>query len=46
MDEVAKYNREGWEDLEGDASAPPGTWDHFKRIAPSFSLWAAYRPDV
>jgi SAM-dependent methyltransferase len=35
-----------WEDLDGDPTAPPGTWDHFKRIAPSFSLWAAHRPGV
>ena len=36
-----------WEDLGVDADAAPGTWEHFKRIAPpGFSLWAAYRPDV
>jgi SAM-dependent methyltransferase len=36
-----------WEELCEDTDAPPGTWEHFKRIVPpGFSLWAAYRPDV
>lgn len=35
-----------WEDVGADASAAPGTWEHFKRVAPDFSLWAAYRPDA
>lgn len=36
-----------WEESGEDADAPPGTWEHFKRIAPpGFSLWAAYRPEV
>ncbi len=36
-----------WEDLCEQADAPPGTWEHLKRIVPpSFFLWATYRPDV
>jgi SAM-dependent methyltransferase len=36
-----------WEDLGGDADAAPGTWEHFKRIAPpAFSVWCRYRPEV
>jgi SAM-dependent methyltransferase len=36
-----------WEDLCEDADAPPGTWEHFKRVAPpGFSVWAAHRPDL
>lgn len=35
-----------WEDVGEDEAAPPGTWEHFKRFAPSFSLWAARRPEA
>ncbi len=36
-----------WEDLCEDAAAPPGSWEHFKRIAPpGFALWATHRPDA
>jgi SAM-dependent methyltransferase len=36
-----------WEDLGGDADAAPGTWEHFKRVAPpGFSLWGRYLPEV
>lgn len=36
-----------WEELGEDADAPPGTWEHLKRIVPpAFSLWATRRPDV
>jgi hypothetical protein len=33
-------------DFYPDASAEPGTWDHFTAIAPPWlTLWASYRPD-
>jgi len=33
-----------WEEM-GDASAQPGTWDHFKAVAPPWlTIWATYRP--
>jgi len=36
-----------WEEIGADPDAAPGTWDHFKLIAPpGFSLWGRYRPDV
>ena len=36
-----------WEDPPGDLEAKPGSWEHFKAIAPPWlSLWAWYRPDV
>ena len=36
-----------WEDVAENADAAPGTWEHFKLIAPpGFSLWGRYRPDA
>jgi SAM-dependent methyltransferase len=36
-----------WEEESEDQTAAPGTWDHFKLIAPaSFTIWCALRPDV
>lgn len=36
-----------WEEETEDRSAAPGTWDHFRLIAPpSFTIWAALRPGV
>jgi SAM-dependent methyltransferase len=36
-----------WEELGTDADAAPGTWEHFKRIAPpGFTLWGRLRPDA
>jgi SAM-dependent methyltransferase len=35
------------EELSADPSAEPGTWEHFKSIAPPWlTIWAAYRPYV
>jgi SAM-dependent methyltransferase len=34
-----------WEDDKGDAAAPPGSWEHFKAVAPrTLTLWARYQP--
>lgn len=36
-----------WEEVGEDPAAAPGTWEHFKLIAPpGFTLWGRYRPDV
>ena len=36
-----------WEDDRGDAGVEPGSWEHFKAIAPPWlTFWAAYRPNV
>lgn len=36
-----------WEELTNDPNAQPGTWEHFKFIAPPWlTIWAWYRPDV
>jgi SAM-dependent methyltransferase len=36
-----------WEDQSNDLHAEPGTWEHFKSIAPPYlTFWARYRPDV
>jgi len=36
-----------WEDTSEDPNAEPGTWEHFKSIAPPLlAFWAAYRPDM
>lgn len=36
-----------WEDETEDPDAAPGTWDHFKLIAPAgLTIWCALRPDV
>jgi SAM-dependent methyltransferase len=36
-----------WEEESEDRTAAPGTWDHFRLIAPaSFTIWGALRPDV
>jgi hypothetical protein len=36
-----------WEDTGGDPDAQPGTWEHFKSIAPPFiAFWTCYRPDL
>lgn len=36
-----------WEHTSDEPDAEPGTWDHFKSIAPPFlTFWACYRPDV
>ncbi|HEX6287550.1 MAG TPA: class I SAM-dependent methyltransferase [Herpetosiphonaceae bacterium] len=36
-----------WEELSGDPQAQPGTWEHFKAIAPPWlTCWAAYRPGL
>jgi SAM-dependent methyltransferase len=35
-----------WEDTGKDPNAEPGTWEHYKSIAPPFiGFWACYRPD-
>jgi SAM-dependent methyltransferase len=35
------------EEIGTDTNAEPGTWEHFKLIAPpGFSLWSKYRPDI
>ncbi|MCC6458595.1 MAG: class I SAM-dependent methyltransferase [Caldilineaceae bacterium] len=35
------------EDVGQDPTAPPGSWNHFKRIAPPYlTLWARYRPEA
>ena len=34
-----------WEDLTGDINAEPGTWEHFKAIAPPWlTVWSRYEP--
>ena len=36
-----------WEDTGQDPNAEPGTWEHYKSIAPPFlEFWACLRPDV
>ncbi len=36
-----------WEESSDDFDAEPGTWEHFKSIAPPYlTFWASYRPDV
>jgi SAM-dependent methyltransferase len=36
-----------WEERGTDPNAAPGTWEHFKRIAPPWlTFWTRYRPDV
>ena len=36
-----------WEESSGDPQAEPGTWEHYKAIAPPWlTLWATYRPDM
>jgi len=36
-----------WEDTSADPGADPGTWEHFRRIAPPWiTFWARYRPDA
>ncbi len=36
-----------WEETSQDPNADPGTWEHFKTIAPPWlTFWAVYRPDV
>jgi SAM-dependent methyltransferase len=36
-----------WEGPAGDPTAEPGTWEHFKAVAPPFlTFWATYRPNV
>ncbi|MDP8237541.1 MAG: methyltransferase domain-containing protein [Candidatus Hatepunaea meridiana] len=36
-----------WEKLNGDPDAKPGSWEHFKSIAPPYlTLWAVYKPDT
>lgn len=36
-----------WETGIGDADAVPGSWDHFRAVAPPYlTFWAMYRPDV
>jgi SAM-dependent methyltransferase len=36
-----------WEELSAVPAAEPGSWEHFKAIAPPWlTFWAAYRPDV
>jgi SAM-dependent methyltransferase len=35
------------EEVGHDLTAPPGSWNHFKRIAPPYlTLWARYRPEA
>ncbi len=36
-----------WEETSADPDPEPGSWDHYKLIAPPWlQIWAAYRPDV
>jgi ubiquinone/menaquinone biosynthesis C-methylase UbiE len=36
-----------WEDDLGDPAAEPGSWEHFKAMAPPYlTFWACYRPDL
>jgi SAM-dependent methyltransferase len=36
-----------WEEMCENPDAAPGTWEHFKLIAPpGFTIWSTYRPDV
>jgi SAM-dependent methyltransferase len=36
-----------WEELSRDPNAAPGTWEHFKSVAPPWlTIWATLRPDV
>jgi SAM-dependent methyltransferase len=36
-----------WEELSGVPDAAPGTWEHFKAIAPPWlTFWASYRPEI
>ena len=36
-----------WEEVGTNPDAPPGTWDHFKLVAPpSFSVWSRYLPGM
>jgi SAM-dependent methyltransferase len=35
------------EDIGHDPAPPPGSWEHFKRIAPPYlTLWARHRPEA
>ena len=41
MDDLAKYNKERWEERTGRADAAPGTWDHLQAVAPPYLVfWA------
>jgi SAM-dependent methyltransferase len=34
-----------WEDISGDPTAEPGSWEHYKAYAPPYcTLWARYQP--
>lgn len=36
-----------WEALSSDPNATPGSWEHFKSVAPPWlTFWAIYRPQV
>jgi ubiquinone/menaquinone biosynthesis C-methylase UbiE len=36
-----------WEGELGDPKAEPGSWEHFKAVAPPYlTFWASYRPDL
>lgn len=36
-----------WEERGTDPGAAPGTWEHYKRVAPPWLyFWARYQPDV
>ena len=36
-----------WEEMSEKTDAAPGTWDHFKLIAPpGFIVWSRFRPDL
>ena len=36
-----------WEETTDESNPPPGSWEHFKLIAPPWlTFWAVYRPDV
>ena len=36
-----------WEDVSADPGAEPGSWEHFKSIAPPWlTIWAGYWPHV
>jgi SAM-dependent methyltransferase len=36
-----------WEELTQDPAAPPGTWEHFKAIAPPWlTVWVMKRPEA
>jgi SAM-dependent methyltransferase len=36
-----------WEELSQDPDAEPGSWEHFKAVAPPYlMLWAQYRPSA